>query len=292
MRGVPKRGSIKGLYLLLGEGYGTAYERYAFDRFAEELLRRYEISTVLELPADGIMGIPGLNSLIFAELGCAVTVAHPSKRLLLNAKRLWTTLGLRANFVTTHHLRSGFKDDAFDLVRNFCVLVHVEDVRSMIKEMLRVTRRYVLLEVQNVRNIGLPLHRLYHALRKEPWTHGDMENARLSYIRWLIEQEGGRILETGTMDMPPWPDIDVRLRRTQRSRATSEQADTTVSEIGPKVEPKPVAEIISKLQDISATSTFAERLFGIWYELVESKMPSPLKVAFAHHSYLIAEKCQ
>lgn len=282
-------------YLILGEGYGTGYERYAFDEFAGELVRRYEVSTVLELPADGIMGIPGLNSLIFAELGCAVTVAHPSRRLLLDAKRLWAALGLEASFVTTHYLRSAFKDDAFDLVRNFCVIEHVSDARGMIREMIRVTRRYVLLETQNVRNIGLPLHRLYHFLRREPWVHGNMEKARLSYVRRLLEQEGGRVLEVGAMDMPPWPDIDMRLRKTHnQTAAVSEQnVDSTSSEIRPNVKLRPVAEVISELQGASAAPpAFAERLFGIWYKLVESKMPTPLKVAFAHHSYLVVEKCR
>ncbi|RLG38631.1 MAG: hypothetical protein DRN91_02085 [Candidatus Alkanophagales archaeon] len=294
-----RRMRIRRLYLSLREGYGTGYERYAFDKFASKMVREYDISKVLELPADGIMGIPGIKSLIFAELGCNVTVAHPSKRLLLDARRLWAALGLEASFITTHYLVSGFKDDAFDLVWNFCVIEHVSDARSMIREMLRVTRRYVLLEMQNVFNIGLPLHRLYHLLRKEPWDHGELTKMRLSYVRRLFEREGGRVVEVGATDMPPWPDINIRLREAQSQTiaASKQDADSASSELRPNVKLRPVTEVIDELRRTSAPAstaapTFAERLFDIWYEFVESKVPTPLKILLAHHPYLIAEKCR
>ena len=287
---MPGRGGVGKSYLSLGEGYGTAYERYAFDRFAGRIVREYGISEVLELPADGIMGIPGLKSLIFAELGCDVTVAHHSRRLLRDARRLWDTFGLKASFVMTHYLRPAFKDDAFDLVWNFCVLEHVGDARSMIREMFRVTRRYVLIEIQNVFNVGLPLHRWYHLVRGEPWDHGDMRRMKLSYVERLVKGVGGRVVETGATDMPPWPDINMRLGEEHRSKGEDDG-------LRPGIRTRPVAEVVEELGkseggSASALWSLAERLFGIWYELVESKVPTPLKVIFAHHPYLIAEKCR
>ena len=49
---------LQKLFFAFDEGYGTAYERYAFHKFVSSMIDRYEISDVLELPADGIMGIP------------------------------------------------------------------------------------------------------------------------------------------------------------------------------------------------------------------------------------------
>jgi hypothetical protein len=69
--------ALQKFFFAFDEGYGTAYERYAFDKFVTSMIDRYEITDVLEMPADGIMGIPGIKSMIFAKKGCEVTVVHP-----------------------------------------------------------------------------------------------------------------------------------------------------------------------------------------------------------------------
>ena len=59
--------ALQKFFFAFDEGYGTAYERYAFDKFVASMIDRYEITDVLEMPADGIMGIPGIKSMIFAK---------------------------------------------------------------------------------------------------------------------------------------------------------------------------------------------------------------------------------
>ena len=52
------------------EGMGTAYERYALNKFLDDFIKRYKIESVIEVPANGVMGIPGLKSMLFAMAGC------------------------------------------------------------------------------------------------------------------------------------------------------------------------------------------------------------------------------
>ncbi len=69
-------------YPLFNEGYGTEYERFALNKFTSKMVKKYNISTVLEMPANGVMGMPGIKSLVFARMGCDVTVSHPSLEFL------------------------------------------------------------------------------------------------------------------------------------------------------------------------------------------------------------------
>jgi len=55
--------------LAFNEGLGTIYERYALNQFTIKLAREFGIKTVCELPANGVMGVPGIKSLGFAACG-------------------------------------------------------------------------------------------------------------------------------------------------------------------------------------------------------------------------------
>ena len=276
------------------EGYGTEYERYALDRFAVQMIDKYSISTVLELPANGVMGIPGIKSLIFAKLGCEVTVAHPSKDFLENAKRIWDGFGLDAKFVKTYWTNSTFRGDSFDLVWNFCAFEHFDDPKRVIREMLRVTNRYIFIEIQNVFNPGFPIHHFYHFLRREPWDHGNPSKMKLSSITNIINKLDAIVVETGATDMPPWPDINIRLKEMVSKKAPDVNLnEDPASELRPAVEIKPMNEIINDIlhvENLSLKRGVVLYLFDIWYHVVESKAPASVKKIFAHHPYVIAEK--
>ena len=297
-------------FSVFDEGYGTEYERYALDRFAVQMIDKYSISKVLEMPANGVMGIPGIKSLIFAKLGCEVTVAHPSKDFLENAKRIWDGFGLDAKFVKTYWTNSTFREDSFDLVWNFCVFEHFDDPKSVIQEMLRVTNRYIFIEIQNVFNPGFPIHRFYHFIRREPWDHGSPGKMKLSSITNIINKLDAIVVETGATDMPPWPDINIRLKEmvsknlSLKKKALPKKNYTLyaikkdialneASELRPAVKIKPVDKIINDIlhvENLSLKNETVLHLFDIWYRVVESKAPASLKKIFAHHPYIIAEK--
>lgn len=281
-----------------GEGYGTKYERFALNNFICEMVERYDITTVLEMPADGVMGIPGINSLIFAKLGCEVTVVHPSKEFLDNAKKIWDAFGLDANFVKSHWLDSKFDENSFDLVWNFCVYGHFDDPKGVVREMLRVTKRYIFIEFQNIFNPGFHIHRLQHFLKKEPWDHGEPSKLRFSNVKKTIEELKGMYVEEGGIDMPPWPDIPINLkgtfhRGTPDSDLSNEVDKESFNELRPKVNLKNLNEIVSNICDSEVASEKTERtlrLFNIWYNSIEKKAPFPIKKAYAHHLYIMAEK--
>lgn len=293
-----KNDSIRDLqkyYPVFCEGYGTEYERFALNKFVLETIDKYTISTVLEMPANGVMGIPGLKSMIFAKAGCDVTVSHPSREFLDDAKKIWDCFGLDAEFVQSPWIHSVFPDDTFDLVWNFCVYEHVDNPREVIREMLRVTRKNILLEIQNVHNIGLPIHRSYHLLRNEPWDHGDMRSMDLSHLNRIIVELQAVLVEAGATDMPPWPDINIGLRE-MLSRIHKEQIIRPThegSELRPFVRLKDRDTVISGIRNFEKPKWKDEivcTMFRFWHYCIERRTPFVLKKFFAHHPYIIAGK--
>lgn len=278
------------------EGYGTEYERYALNRFVSKMLDRYDISTVLEMPSNGVMGIPGIKSLIFAKLGCEVTVSHPSKDFLDNAKKIWDIFGLEANFVKSHWITSEFDDNSFDLVWNFCVFEHFDDPNKVVWEMLRVSKRYIFIEIQNVFNLGFPIHRFYHFLKKEPWDHGNLDQMKLSQIKIITDELNANTVEEGATDMPPWPDINIKLKEMTSKRGkkiTPNQKNDEFAKLRPKVDIKEFDKLksdIHSLKELPFKHKVVHHLFDLWFVIIENNSPKTLKKFFAHHPYIIAEK--
>jgi len=84
----------------LDEGIGTVYERVVIDDYFRDLQQRLNIRTILENPADGVTGVPGMNSLEFARNGATVALSNPSNKMLDGARAVWVKQGLveRATF--------------------------------------------------------------------------------------------------------------------------------------------------------------------------------------------------
>jgi SAM-dependent methyltransferase len=286
---------LQNYYPLFHEGYGTEYERFALNKFVLEIVDKYHISTVLEMPANGVMGIPGLKSMIFAKAGCKVTVSHPSREFLDDAKKMWDCFGLEAEFVQSPWIHSVFADDSFDLVWNFCVYEHFDNPRDVIREMLRVTRKDILLEIQNVHNIGLPIHRAYHTLRNEPWDHGDMRSMDLSHLNAVLTELHAGLVETGATDMPPWPDINIGLKEmlSRKHREVYIPPTHEGSELRPRVRLRDRDTVIDEIRHFKTPRCkdgIVYHMFRFWHYCMERQMPFILKRYFAHHPYIIAGK--
>jgi len=282
-------------YPLFSEGYGTEYERFALNKFVVRTVEKYHISSVLEMPANGVMGIPGLKSMIFAKAGCDVTVSHPSREFLDDAKKMWDCFGFDAEFVQSPWTHSVFPDNSFDLVWNFCVYEHFDNPREVIREMLRVTRKNILLEIQNVHNIGLPIHHMYHVMRNEPWDHGDMHSMDLSNLNGVIAEFQAVLVETGATDMPPWPDINIGLKEMLSRKHKEEISRPTYEgcELRPLVRLKNRDTVISEIRNFKKPRCKDEivyAMFRFWHYCLESTTPFVLKRYIAHHPYIIAGK--
>jgi len=86
-----------------------------------------------------------------------------------------------------------------------------------VTEMARLSRRLVLTVHMSGRNWGYPWHRFLHRALGLPWSHGPAEAFFADAVRRRYEACGLEPLESGSLDMPFWPDPpglrDVRLHR-------------------------------------------------------------------------------
>jgi len=199
----------------LDEGIGTVYERVVVDEYFREMVQKYQIKTVLETPADGVTGVPGINSLEFARNGAFVVLTNPSALMLENAKKVWQREGLlkKVEFIQCEVDELPFKDREFDLVWNYCMFERFQNPEIILSEMKRVSKRYLYLLTQNAHNFGTPLHYLYHKANQLEWDHGDKRLMKLKTIIKILNKNQLEILEAGAIDAPPWLDTwDMPLR--------------------------------------------------------------------------------
>jgi hypothetical protein len=268
-------------------GLGTTYERIAVARMLEDLSARHPIQTVLEGPADGITGIRGLNSVPLAQVGARVelVLGDPDEAAL--ARRAWGLLGLSDR--VTVRSSSGSRLDAeprsFDLVWNFNALPKAEDPARLVGEMCEASARLVLIFVSNTWNYGFLVHRLHHRVAGEPWSHGNIAIMNTRKIARLLDSRGFRIVERLLVDTPWWPDIDSPieevaatflpfLKRLRGGSARLARYTWTVEDL-PYFDPQRRAAVTAEL----------DRHFAI-----ERTRRFPLKILFAHHRGVLAER--
>ncbi len=192
----------------LDEGIGTVYERRLIDAYLRRLHQTYRLQSVLETPADGVTGVPGINSLEFARRGAHVTLANPVQAMLDKAAEVWVRQGLRecAEFRHAECDALPFADGEFDLVWNFCMFERFDPPDSVLGEMARVARGYVLVMNQNYHNWGTPVHKLYHNLANLEWDHGYLPLMSSGAVEAAMRRVGLKVIESGTIDTPPWMD--------------------------------------------------------------------------------------
>lgn len=188
------------------EGLGTKYERMMVDGLLRRIAWHYQITSALESPADGITGIPGANSLALAShLSRPMNLTNPSLLLLREAVATWQGKGLSDK---VHLFQSGvaalpFADKVHELSWSFCMLEKMNDPVLYIKELSRVSSKIVLMVTINNNNLGNALHRWYHAIRKTPWDHGNIDMTKMAGMVKAFARAGLEVLETGAVDVPP-----------------------------------------------------------------------------------------
>ncbi|HEX5414155.1 MAG TPA: methyltransferase domain-containing protein [Chloroflexota bacterium] len=260
----------------LDEGIGTVYERVVIDDYFRALQAELQIESVLENPADGVTGVPGINSMEFARNGGTVWLANPSRKMLDNARQIWVRQGLveQARFVQCEYDDTGLPADAYDLVWNYCMFERFRDPSSLVAEMKRVSRRYVLIMTQNVSNFGTPVHTLYHALGNLDWDHGYGGQMTFGAIRRALLAQGLEIEHEGTVDIPPWLDTwDMPLRGALKE---------LLGHVGKKWEWK----IDTQGMGGPATVPWSLRIV----RSIEQTLPEWFRRFQAHHLYILARK--
>ncbi|MFH1825343.1 MAG: class I SAM-dependent methyltransferase [Candidatus Firestonebacteria bacterium] len=260
------------------EGLGIASERIFLNRIIRKVFDNdQKPKTVLEAPVDGLMGIPGMNSVVFARIGSSVTVCSPSEALLDNAKKFWSLLKLneKASFKPGVYEKLPFPDGSFDLVWNYCMFEHFKDGEAFLNEMKRVSKKYVFLATQNFYNYGYIIHKYYHFKNKQVWDHGYVKWMRLGRLKKLFKKAGLKIMAKGCFDTPPWFDtFDMHTRGKIKAIMSEEEKKNWYWSSLPEGDE-------DKLKD----NKWIKRL-----ELFEKFMIFPLNYLFAHHFYIIGEK--
>jgi len=196
------------------EGKGLDYERYALNKLFTRMVRRHGIGSVLEVPAKGEKAMPSLYSIAFGQRGCDVTLVNAEPK----SKPAWEELGYPVRYVDCDDLvETGLPAAGFDLVWNFMYLAKTERRDALLEEMVRLSRRYLLFVSVNRFNPGFFSHRAVHRYFDVPWNHGDVAFMNPFLTRRWFADRGLRVLETGVVDTPPYPDSlgfrDMKLHR-------------------------------------------------------------------------------
>ena len=274
-------------FAALGEGFGSAYERYALNRFLERLIDERGIRTVAEWPANGVLGVPGLKSVVARARGCDVTLLHPSAAFLFDVDAIWRAAGLEPpkHLVTEPDDLLRPPARAYDLVWSFCALEHTRDPVATARAMLRASRGCVLVFVQNRAAPGVHLHRLQHLLDGKPWDHGRVADMGAGAVSEIFERAGGRVVRVGGADLPPWPDINVRLPRPKSLEADLTPADRLYGPGDPVMTAKAAAKAFGSEQPERPLM----RALMAWHDGLERRLPQQLLRWISHHPYVIAE---
>ena len=256
------------------EGIGIASERFAMAKIIKRITKEYKIKSVLEAPVDGLMGIPGMNSVYFARQGAKVTVSSPSQKLLDNAQIFWKKLGLKkkVSFVPDPSFEFPFKDHSFDLVWNYCIFERFKD-GSLLPIMKKLSSKYILITTQNCFNWGYPIHQYYHRKNNQTWDHGYPELMRLGYLKKTLKDAGLDIVETGFFDVAPWLDtFDMHTRGLGKKLVKGDDGwDWSSLQKGD-------LEKLSQAKLIKFLVVFEKLAF------------LPFNFLFSHHFYLLAKK--
>lgn len=198
------------------EVFGVTYDRYVLLQLHKQLVADLDIKTVVEMPSHGAKAAGSLYSIGFGLAGCDVTLVNPEMEMLYGWEEL--NISNKINAVYNENVyKTIFLDNQFDLAWNFVTWTELDNPGKYLKEMKRISNKYVLFVTCNNFQPGYPWHRMLHFFFGFPWTHGQAKYNHITKVKKMFEQEGFKIEEYGAIDTPGWPDPsgprDVRLHR-------------------------------------------------------------------------------
>ena len=254
------------------EVFGVNYERYSVGKKLDHLARKYQIESVLEIPAHGSKAMPSIYSMGFARAAKCITLVNGKKKYESEWRKIHAQD--KVNWIYEENLcHTDLKDSSFDFVWNFAFMPTCEEPDVFIDEMKRISKKYVAVFSVNSGNVGFPIHRMVHRRTGIEWTHGDINYMNRHFIKRKLEEHGLKVIEAGFVDCPVWPDSlgfrDVRLHR----------MNLDYNEMNWK------APYVDMLKD---------NKFPLWMKCVYvvEKLPLPkfLKSIYAHINYTVAIK--
>ncbi len=262
------------------EGLGLVYERFVLNNFLEKLRRDFELKRVLEAPIYGMAGVTGINSVMLARQGVHVTMVDDIPDRAEAVKRIWRELDLEPEL----HLispdswdRLPFQDNAFDLTWNWAALWYLPDPAALLHELVRTSRKLVFVAMPNNLQVGYWMRK--YVLDKDFFNTVDERWVNIERIRWHLRNEGVQIIDSGVMDVPPWPDTvmpanEVLKRLGIRSEKLEEQFT------GDSWEWNTMAYYLGEQPDL-----YDRVMKYAWLD--QAALPWQIKSIWAHHRWLL-----
>ena len=260
------------------EVFGVTYDRYVLLQLHRILTKSLGLQSVVEMPSHGAKAAGSLYSIGFGLNACQVTLVNPEEEMLGG----WDQLGIRDRL----QIRSGedvcataFADNSFDLAWNFVTWTELDDPMRYLRELKRISRRYVFLVTCNNYQPGYPWHRFLHWWFDFPWNHGQVQYNNILQVLRIFRRTGLKIAEYGAIDTPGWPDPsgprDVRLHRRFGRTGT----------IRPKLKPEWNVPILDYVQNQRFPGWM--KLLGRWDMLFRKGF---FKLPLSHLFYVVGEK--
>ncbi|RME82694.1 MAG: class I SAM-dependent methyltransferase [Caldilineae bacterium] len=264
------------------EGLGLVYERFILNDFLLDLKQQADLRTVLEAPIYGMAGVTGINSIPLARAGCRVILVDDMAERAEAVRRIWNELQAHPDILTIDPDQWGalpLPDNSVDLAWNWAALWYLPDAAALLRELARVSRHLVFVAMPNNLQVGYWLRKLI--LDREFFPTVDERWVNLGRIRRTLEGAGVRILTTGVLDVPPWPDtvmpagevlkrLGIRSKRLERQFTGENWSWSTM------------AYYTGRQPDLR------DRVMRYAW-LDRARLPWQLKAIWAHHRWLLGE---
>lgn len=253
------------------EGLGTTYERFVLHDFFKKLQDRYHVENVLEAPSFGMTGVSGINSLWWACNGCKVTVCDSDVEREGKIRAVWKEVKADADVVhIDDYGRLPFRDRSYDLSWNFASLLFITSLETCLAELARVSSKVIFICVPNTYNV-------FHVIRSMRGSETqNVENINDKRIRSTMGKLSWQVVESGYLDVPPWPDIAMKKEDLLKKIGLSRKREkTTLND----------ARCLCILDYFSGKDPDMEKRI-MKYGLLEHS-PLPVRALWGHHRYYI-----
>ncbi|GIL15336.1 MAG: hypothetical protein BroJett039_05090 [Chloroflexota bacterium] len=265
------------------EGLGLVYERLMLNDFLEALRVKHRIATALEAPIYGMAGVSGINSVLLARNGAAVTLVDDNAERLEGIRRIWGELGLDATFcLQTPIAKLPFPNHSFDLAWNWAALWYLTDPEKLIAEMTRVSRQLIFIAMPNRAQVGYLMRK--YILEKDFTRYVDEAWADIGRVKNILRARDCQIIDEGVLDVPPWPDTVMPAAQVLR-RLGIQSKEMQARFEGDGWQWSSMDYYLGKKPTLKAQMdkyAFLER----------APLPWQIKSVWAHHRYVVARKNQ
>ena len=248
-------------YDVIYEGPGVVHEHFVKMEYLDKIDRKYDPKIILEIGNCVESKSAGIDSVIFLMRRKEIIFIDMLLNNLKLAKKLDEMFCRKSELIRASPMKLPFRPNCFDLVFSSCVLDYVDSPKLILKEIVRVTRGFLLICSTNRLHVAHFLHKFFHSIMTAPW-----EKAKNLMTFWdlrrLVEEEGVEVIDGGGIDMPPILSCWVKLgEKNEKSEFQT---------INPRKNP-----LMFKLLSL--------------FCFFEKSMPQVVKILQAHMVYILAE---